>query len=114
MANGIDNEFKYRVQRKFVTSRSGTIRSVVATDFARNMRHHEISRLICQLKDISLVDLMVRHWLFNASSIEPSALDLGVDEIPLGLLPEKKNSRIRKTPVFTHEIKMRQQILCRS
>ena len=25
MANGIDNEFKYRVQRKFVTSRSGTI-----------------------------------------------------------------------------------------
>lgn len=32
----------------------------------------------------------------------------------LGLLPEKKNSRIRKTPVFTHEIKMRQQILCRS
>ena len=72
------------------------------------VRHNKCLRLVNQLKDITIENLIERGWLLNLSTIKLHTFNFRRTEKRLRVAGEKKKSRICKLSVVSKQVQSRQ------
>ena len=111
MRHGVDDGLGYHLLGNLV-GYGGADALGAGADVQRDLAQHKIYRVIDQIKDRALIDLVGWNRLGDFCSVEVGAFDLGGDQKPLWRFSEQQHGSVGQPPVV-QQVQMGQQFLGR-